>query len=208
MMDENQQLDLVKRIKAIAETGLVYAEGSYDEERYQELREISLKLLSQMSGTPLIQLHNFFMPQSDYPTPKVDVRGFVLNEHNKILMARESIDGKWTIPGGWADVGNTPKEVVIKEIKEETGMNAEVVRLLAIYDKQRHSHPPEPYYVYKLIFFCRAIGGQLTPGFDMQGADWFALNNLPPLSEDRIVKSQLEHLFRMVKEDIQEVYSD
>ncbi|MEM6542196.1 MAG: NUDIX hydrolase N-terminal domain-containing protein, partial [Bacteroidota bacterium] len=79
-MDENQQLDLVKRIKAIAETGLVYTEGSYDKERYQELREISLKLLSQKSGIPSPQLQKFFMPQTDYPTPKVDVRGFVLDK--------------------------------------------------------------------------------------------------------------------------------
>ena len=207
-MDKQEQLDLVKRIKAIAETGLVYTEGNYDKERYEELREISLRLLSQLSGMPLTRLHKFFMPQSDYPTPKVDVRGFVLNDNDEILMAQESVDSKWTIPGGWADVGSSPKEVVIKEIKEETGMDAEVIRLLAVYDKQRHPHPPEPYYIYKLMFLCRITGGKLRAGFDMHGAGWFPMDSLPQLSEDRILKSQLVHLFELVKEDIQEVYSD
>ena len=207
-MDPREQLDVVKRIKAIAEIGLVYAEGEYDRERYQELHEISLKLLAEVSRKPLTELHEFFLPQQDYPTAKVDVRGFVLNEKNEILMAQESVDGKWTIPGGWADVGHTPTEVAIKEIKEETGLDAEIVRLVAIYDKQRHAHPPEPYYIYKLIFHCRITGGELQPGFDMQGADWFGLEELPPLSEDRILAEQVHHLFDLVTNNSQEVYSD
>lgn len=207
-MDAKEQLNIIKRIKSIAETGLVYAEEGYDMERYQELREISLRLMSEMSGQPFAKLDGFFIPQLDYPTPKVDVRGFVLNEKNEILMAQESVDGKWTIPGGWADVGNTPTEVAIKEIKEETGLEAEIVRLVAIYDKQRHPHPAEPYYIYKLMFHCRVIGGKLEAGFDMKGADWFALDNLPPLSKERILETQLHHLFTLVKDNVQEVYSD
>ncbi len=207
-MDAREQLDVVKRIKAIAETGLVYTNGSYDKERYEELKEISLRLMAEISGIPFTKLDNFFLPQLDYPTPKVDVRGFVLNDKGQILMAQERVDGKWTIPGGWADVGNTPTEVAIKEIREETGLNAEIVRLLAIYDKQRHPHPSEPYYIYKLMFHCRVTGGKLKAGFDMQGADWFSLDELPPLSEERILESQLNHLFTLVKNDIQKVYSD
>jgi len=207
-MDVKAQLDVIKRIKAIAETGLVFAEGGYDRERYEELREISLKLMAEMAGQPFTKLDSFFLPQLDYPTPKVDVRGFVLNDKNEILMAKESVDGKWTIPGGWADVGNSPKEVAVREIKEETGLDTEIVRLVAIYDKQRHPHPPEPYYIYKLMFHCRVTGGKLQAGFDMQGADWFSLDDLPPLSEERILESQLHHLFTLVKDNIQEVYSD
>ena len=207
-MDAKAQLDVVKRIKAIADTGLVYAQGGYDRERYEELREISLKLMAEIAGQPFTKLDSFFLPQLDYPTPKVDVRGFVLNDKNQILMAKESVDGKWTIPGGWADVGNSPKEVAVKEVKEETGLDTEIVRLVAIYDKQRHPHPPEPYYIYKLMFHCRVTGGKLQAGFDMQGADWFSLDDLPPLSEERILESQLHHLFTLVKDNIQEVYSD
>lgn len=207
-MEAKEQLDIVKRIKAIAETGLVYAEGGYDRERYEELKEISLKLMAELSGLSFAKLDSFFLPQLDYPTPKVDVRGFVLNDKDQILMAQESVDGKWTIPGGWADVGNTPKEVVAKEIKEETGLDAEVVRLIAIYDKQRHPHPPEPYYIYKLMFHCRVTGGELQAGFDMQGANWFSLDSLPPLSEERILERQLHHLFTLVKDHVLDVYCD
>lgn len=207
-MDAKKQLDVVKRIKAIAETGLVYAGDAYDKERYEELREIGLKLMAHLSREPFTKLDSFFLPQLDYPTPKVDVRGFVLNERDEILMAQESVDSKWTIPGGWADVGNTPTEVAVKEIKEETGLDTEIVRLLAVYDKQRHKHPPEPYYIYKLMFLCRVNGGELKAGFDMQGVGWFALDNLPPLSEERILENQLRHLFQMVKEDVKEVYLD
>lgn len=207
-MDKNQQFTLLKRIKAITETGLVYAEVDYDKERYEELRQISLELMAEMSGHSLAKLDNFFVPQLDYPTVKVDVRGFVLNENDEILMAQESVDDKWTIPGGWADIGSSPKEVALKEIKEETGLDAEIVRLVAVYDKSKHAHPPEPHHIYKLMFQCEVTGGKLQPGFDMKGADWFSLHDLPPLSEPRILESQLQHLFSLVKDDVKEVYSD
>lgn len=207
-MEEKRQLELIKRIKALADTGLVYAEQEYDRERYEELREISLKLLSEVSNEPLSTLTDFLMPVKDYPTPKVDVRGFVLNSANEILMAKESADGKWTIPGGWADVGYSPSEVVTKEIAEETGLTSKLVRLLAVYDKKCHPHPSQPFYVYKLIFLCEVEEGELRPGFDMQGAAFFGLDNLPQLSEDRILKPQIEHLFKMVITNDTTVYID
>lgn len=163
--------------------------------------------MGELSNQPLKVLQNFFLPEKDYPTVKVDVRGFILNELDEILMAKERIDGKWTIPGGWADVGDSPGEAVLKEIKEETGLDAEVVRLLAIYDKRCHPHPPQPFYIYKIMFFCKITGGELKHGFDMQGADFFPLDELPELSTDRILESQLKQLFKLVK-DKAEVYFD
>ena len=207
-MDSKEQLNLVKRIKAIADTGLVYAESGYDLERYEELKRISLALMGHLSNEPFSVIASFFLPPKDYPTPKVDVRGFVVNADNEILMAKESVDDKWTIPGGWADIGHSPSEVVVREIKEETGIDAKVVRLMAVYDKQRHDHPPEPYYIYKLMYLCEAVGGTLEAGFDMKGAAYFSLAALPELSEDRVLKSQLQHLFRMYQENSKDVYSD
>ena len=207
-MKENQNLELIKRLKALADTGLVYAEDEYDRERYVELREISLKLLSNVSNEPLTVLNDFFMPEKDYPTVKVDVRGFVLNERNEILMAKEQVDGKWSIPGGWADIGYTPSEVVVKEIEEETGLNCTVDRLLAVYDKRMHMHPPQPFYVYKLIFLCRIQSGTLKHGFDMDGAKFFNIADLPNLSEDRILTTQIQQLYTMVIDNITNVYFD
>ncbi len=207
-MDAKQQLNLIKRLKAIADTGLVYTEGDYDKERYVELQNISLQLMAHIAEEPLKVIRDFFVPQSDYPTPKVDVRGFVLNDKNEVLMARERIDGRWTIPGGWADVGSTPSEVAVKEIFEETGLEARVVRLLGVYDKQVHPHPPEPYYIYKIIFLCEITGGALQPGFDMLGADFFPLDALPSLSEERILETQVKQLFALAKSNSNEVHFD
>jgi len=200
-------LEQLKILKALADTGLVYAENGYDKERYGQIKQITLELMAELSNTTIKKLTASFLPVTEYPTVKVDVRGFVLNERNEILLAKESVDGKWTIPGGWADIGDTPSEAVLKEIKEETGFDAEIIRLLAIYDKRCHPHPPEQFYIYKLMFFCKITGGELSHGFDMQGADFFAMNALPELSEDRILKSQLEHLFKLAK-DKAEVYFD
>ncbi|MGB5553787.1 MAG: NUDIX hydrolase [Flavobacteriaceae bacterium] len=207
-MASSTPFEKIKRLNAIADTGLVYAQDPYDHDRYSEIKEISLQLMAEVANTPLATLKDFFLPVTEYPTVKVDVRGFVLNEKNEILLAKEGIDGKWTIPGGWADIGDTPSEAVLKEIKEETGINAKVERLLAIYDKRCHAHPPEPHYIYKLMFFCKVQSGTLRAGFDMLGADFFPLKSLPELSENRILKSQLEHLFHMVTNDVTKVYFD
>ena len=123
-------------------------------------------------------------------------------------MAKESVDGKWTIPGGWADIGSTPSEVVRKEIEEETGLTAKVIRLLAVYDKQVHPHPPEPYYIYKLNFLCQITGGSLKPGFDMLDAQFFPLDQLPPLSKERILEAQIKQLYQLSKSHTAEVYFD
>lgn len=203
-----KELEQIKRIKALAETGLVYAEDEYNRERYEELKQIALELMASVANQPLSVLENFYMPVTDYPTPKVDVRGLVLNEKNQVLMAKESIDGKWTIPGGWAEVGYTPSTCVTKEIEEETGLNTTVVRLLAVYDKQSHPHPPQPFYIYKLCFLCQLTGGELHHGFDMQGAAFFDVDDLPELSTDRILESQIKQLHTMAVENKTDVYFD
>ena len=204
----SNQLNLIKRINAIADTGLIYTEGDYDKERYEELKKISMELMAQVSDKPMEALKDFFVPSENYPTPKVDIRGFVLNEKDEILLAKESVDGKWTIPGGWADIGSTPSEIAKKEIWEETGLEVKVARLLAVYDKQVHPHPPEPYYIYKLIFLCQITGGELKPGFDMLGADFFPMNELPDLSKERILETQTKQLYQIVKSGSEKVYFD
>ena len=196
-MEEINTLELIKRVKALADTGLLYAESEYDRERYEELAAISIKLLSATSGQPLLVLRDFFMPTKDYPTPKVDVRGLILNEAQEVLLVKESLDGKWSLPGGWAEVGFTPSEVIRKEIKEETGLEVTVSRLLAVYDKKCHPHPPQPLYVYKLVFLCEAVTGSINPGFDIEDARYFATEHLPELSEERILASQIEQVHQL-----------
>lgn len=203
------QLDKIKRLMALAETGIVYAANDFELERCQEQREICLELISELTEQPLQKISDFYMPPLQYPTPKVDVRAFVLNKQGQVLMARESMDGKWSIPGGWTDIGFSPKEVVEKEVFEETGLTVSTKRLLAVWDKKCHPHPPAAYHIYKMVFWCEAEDcTALQKGFDILDVAFFDVNDLPELSVNRIVKSQIETLYKMVQEDSSEAIFD
>lgn len=207
-MNKFDQLEMIKRIKSLSDTGLIYAQNEYEKERFAELRSISLKLLGIVSNEPFSALSNFFMPDKDYPTPKVDIRGLALNKVKEILLVKEKLDGKWSLPGGWGDIGFSPSEVIKKEILEETGLNSRVLRLLAIYDKKCHPHPPQPFYVYKLVFLCEILPGEFNTSFDIEDARYFNINSLPELSEDRILKSQIDQLYQKTVNGDQTVYFD
>ncbi|HWJ27947.1 MAG TPA: NUDIX hydrolase [Flavisolibacter sp.] len=196
-MTDGGLLDEIKRLKAIADIGLLYQSNPYDQERYMELQDISFRLLNKVSGLSLEDLQQSFPIAKDYPTVKVDIRGLVL-DGDKVLLVQESMDGRWSLPGGWADIGYTPKEVVIKECKEETGLDVIAKSLLAVFDKRSHGHPPQPFYVYKMVFYCEAISFELNKGFDILDVGYFDVDNLPELSENRILKSQIELLHKKV----------
>ena len=126
-MDKNNHkeiLNLIKKNIALADMGAAYAHNPFDKERYEELKGINTKLLSLISDKSLESIVDFYAPVKEYITPKIEIRGLLLNERNEILMVKEKLDpGKWAIPGGWADIGFSPSEVIIKEMKEETGLN-------------------------------------------------------------------------------------
>ncbi|OLY92913.1 ADP-ribose pyrophosphatase YjhB, NUDIX family [Cnuella takakiae] len=189
----------LQRIRAMADTGLLYAKDEFDRERYTELREISGRLLENEAGFASGTLEHALPPPKDYPTPKVDVRAFILNDKGQVLLVREQVDGCWTLPGGWADIGFTPAENVIKECREEAGIEVTVGRLLAIFDKKMHPHPPEPYYIYKLMFHCTTETQTLQPGHDVLEVAYFDRDKLPPLSEVRILKSQIDLLYQQLE---------
>ncbi len=201
-------LEAIKRLKAIADTGLLYSENEFDKERYEELNEISFRLLSTVSNTGIDELKLVLPRAKEYPTPKVDVRGLLLSPEKKILMVREGVDGRWSLPGGWADIGYSPAEVVVKEFREETGLAITVQQLLAVFDKRKHPHPPDHFYIYKMVFYCQAVSNELQKGFDMQDVQYFDITALPPLSEPRLVKSQIELLYRKVMENDTVTYFD
>lgn len=208
MKDTTEILNQIKRIKAIADTGLLYSRNDYDRENYLELKEISFQLLNTLTGESLESIRNFYADVKDYPTVKVDVRALLLSPEKKILMVQEGMDGKWALPGGWADIGYSPKEVITKEVKEETGLDIIPKKLLAVFDKKMHPHPPSPFYIYKMVFYCEAISKELKKGFDLLDVQYFDSENLPPLSENRIVKSQIELLVRKVMRGDYETYFD
>ncbi|MGS2740658.1 NUDIX hydrolase [Sinomicrobium sp. M5D2P17] len=201
-------LSLLKRIQAITDTGLLYAKDEYDIERYEELREINTELWQQYSGHKAEDIGIMFPVVKDYPTAKVDIRGLALSPEKEILLVRESADGRWSLPGGWADVGFTASETIVKEFKEETGLNVKPERLLAVMDKKMHPHPPQPFYVYKMVFHCKVLSGKITKSFDILDVDYFKIDQLPQLSEDRILKSQIEMLYTKATSGDHEPYFD
>lgn len=131
---DTKWLEWAKQIQAISQTGLTYAKDVYDIERYEELRRISIDILSNYTSVNKEKISLTFASDSGYATPKVDIRGVVFRE-NKVLLVREKIDGAWALPGGWSDIGLSPSEVAVKEIKEESGFDVVPMRLLAVLDK-------------------------------------------------------------------------
>jgi ADP-ribose pyrophosphatase YjhB (NUDIX family) len=196
---EKEFLIHLQRLKNIADIGLLYAKDGYDTERYEELRDMSIKMMSRLTDTPLHILSDFYVKETNYPTPKVDVRAFILNENKGVLLVREQADGLWSLPGGWADIGFTASEVVVKEVKEETGLDVEATQLLAVFDKKCHPHPPQAFYVYKMVFLCKNLNinglHEFKKGFDVLDVAFFDIKNLPPISENRILASQIVMLF-------------
>ena len=185
---------IAKEIQAIAQAGLTYGENKYDIDRYQQLRELSVRILAEYSDTPMEKVRELFANEEGYQTPKVDIRGVVFR-HGKILMVKESLDGKWSLPGGWADVNYSPFEIAQKEVFEEAGIGVKPKRLLAVFDKMKHSHPPDIYHVYKLFILCEDSGEDIKPGMETSDVAWIGRNEIPPLSELRITKKQIETMF-------------
>jgi ADP-ribose pyrophosphatase YjhB (NUDIX family) len=187
-------LNTAQRIQSIAQAGLTYCQNDYDLERYEELLQLSARILTDYTDTPFEKIADLFSREEGYLTPKVDVRG-VIFQGNKLLMVQEKSDGGWTVPGGWADVGFSPSEIAVKEVQEEAGIDVVPERLLAVLDKKCHPHPPTPFYTYKIFIQCRYVAGTVAPGAETKGAGFFALSELPPLSEERLTQSQAELLF-------------
>ncbi|MCB0291014.1 MAG: NUDIX hydrolase [Calditrichaeota bacterium] len=190
----SQWLRWAKRLNAIAQAGLTYSEGPYDLERYHQLRDIAGEIIAGHSNLPPAQIVDILRREAGYPTPKVDVRGAVFR-NNQILLVRERSDGRWTLPGGWADVNETPAECVVKEVREESGYHTRAVKLLAVWDKSQHSHPEHFFHTYKLFFRCEITGGAPAESLETDGVAFFNEDSLPPLSIDRTTSEQIRRMF-------------
>ncbi|HUC80886.1 MAG TPA: NUDIX hydrolase [Flavisolibacter sp.] len=207
-MNTNSLLQEAMQLKATADIGLLYNTNPYDRERYEAIRETSLRLMALAGSHDLQTINDSFLPVTDYPTAKVDIRALILSPGGEILLAKESADERWSLPGGWADVGGSPAENIVKEFREETGLEVIPERLLAVFDKAKHPHPPQAEYVYKMVFLCKAFTHTIKPGFDVLDVQFFSLDNLPPLSENRILKSQIELAYQLAQDDNSKTYFD
>ncbi len=199
---EPKWLDWGKRLQTMAQTGLTYCRDAHDIARYHEIAGIAAAMIAEGAGVPVAQVREVFVPEVGHATPKLDVRTAVFRPGaggTEILLVREMSDGLWTLPGGWADVGESPSEAAAREVMEESGYRVRVTRLLAVLDKRRHPHPPDVYYIYKLFFAGEIIGGGETQGDgkETDGVGFFPRHALPPLSLKRTLPSQIESLFAL-----------
>jgi ADP-ribose pyrophosphatase YjhB (NUDIX family) len=194
---EKEILKIARRIQSLAQAGLHYCDNNFDRQRYDELRELSVNLASLLTDADVNTIRDLFTFENGFQTPKVDIRAVVLKE-DKILLSRERSDGRFSIPGGFADINYSPSEVAVKEVKEETGLTVKINRLLAIVDTDRHNFPPLEFHYYKIVILCDLVGGELRDNDETTDANFFDFDDLPELSEQR----NTTELFNLIRENV------
>jgi len=187
-------IEWTQRLAAIAQSGLTYARDPFDIERYEALRELAADVVAGHTDRAAIDIDEYFSKESGYATPKIDVRGVAFRDGN-ILMVRERSDGGWTLPGGWADVLDSPSSAVEREIREESGYEVRSTKILAVFDRNLHPHPPQAFHVWKVFIQCEIIGGAPADSIETDGVAFFARDALPGLSTTRVTEDQLALMF-------------
>ena len=202
MAPEPDWLTWTRELQAIAQTGLAFSCPPYDRERYEQVRALASRIMAAHSGTSAERIEGLFAAERGYATPKVDVRGAVFDEAERILMVREIADGgRWTLPGGWADVNLTAAENVVKEVREESGLEVRVRKLAAVWDRTRQGHPPDVFSCCKFFFVCDVVGGLAMIGLETSEVGWFEEGALPEdLSLGRVLPGQLRRMFVHARE--------
>jgi ADP-ribose pyrophosphatase YjhB (NUDIX family) len=191
--DSLQWLRLARDLYTMSQAGLAYSKNDFDLERYHRLQEISAEIIAGQSKLEKEAILESFSIQAGYPTPKVDVRGAVARD-GKILLVQEVTDGCWSLPGGWADLGESPREMVEREVLEESGMTVKARKVVAVYDANNFA-PLEFWHAYKVIFLCEILGGEPTPSMETPDVGFFAPEKLPPLSKNRTNQRIIEEIF-------------
>ncbi|MFC0269351.1 NUDIX hydrolase [Kushneria aurantia] len=201
-------VDFARKLRSIAQTGQTYTDNKYELERYRQLETLTNEMFAALADTPIERVENFFIPDHGYATPKVDVRGAVF-EQGRVLLVREIKDGCWTLPGGWADVTESPKEAVVKEIHEESGHRVGEPRLAMLKDRSRHPYRHySPAHIYKLFFVCDHLGGEFVVNNETDAADFFDVDDLPPLSEGRTLAEDIHQCLDFYNSGAPGIYSD
>ena len=195
--DEPDWLTWARELQAIAQTGLAFSRDPYDRERYQALRALAATMFAARSDAPVARIAALFAGETGYATPKIDVRAAVFDARERLLMVRETSDGgRWTLPGGWADVNRTAAENAAKEALEESGYTVRVLKLAALWDRTRQRHPAGLFSCAKVFFVCEPTGGAATTSHETSEVGWFAEADLPQdLSLARVLPQQLTRMF-------------
>jgi len=195
--DEPDWLSWARELQAIAQTGVAFSRDPYDRERYDALRALAARMFAARTDAPVERIAHLFAGESGYATPKIDVRAAVFDARERLLMVRETSDGgRWTLPGGWADVNRSAAENAVKEALEESGYAVRVLKLAALWDRTRQGHPAGVFSCAKAFFICEPTGGAATTSHETSEVGWFAEADLPQdLSLARVLPRQLARTF-------------
>jgi ADP-ribose pyrophosphatase YjhB (NUDIX family) len=188
-------LELSRRLLALSQTGLHFTTEEYDRERYREIGDIAARLLELQGEVGADAVRQAWFVEDGYSTPKMDVRGAIFRD-GRVLLVRERIDNKWTLPGGWADINDSPTTAVLKEIEQESGFTARVTKLAAVYDRNKHNHPAYLFHAWKLFFVCEITGGAARPSYETTAVEFFPLDSLPELSTGRSTDDQIRRMYQ------------
>src|SRR5215211_5141663 len=186
-------MEWAQEIFTLSQAGLTYSQNPFDIERYKRLQEITAEMIASQSALEKQAVLESFSMQAGYITPKVDVRGAVIQD-GKILLIQERADDKWAMPGGWADLGNSPASVAEREVWEESGYRVKAEKVVAVIDANR-IEPMEFYHAYKLIFLCRLLDGEPRINYETLAIDFFDPDHLPPLSVYRTNENMVKEVF-------------
>jgi len=189
-------LNWARKMQALAQTGLTYAENAYDRERYRELHELAIEIFAEHSRESPAVIEQWFAIQPGYATPKVDVRGACFRD-GQILLVREKSDGRWCLPGGWADVGDIPSKAAEREVGEEAGFVCVARKVIGVFDANRTTdgRALPAFHAFKIIFLCEITGGAPKPDHEIVEVNFFSRDELPPLSENRTPAAAITECF-------------
>lgn len=191
--DTLKWLDIAREIQQLSQTGAAFANNDYEKERYKRLTEITAEIVEHHTDLEKESIKKVLMDHPGYATPKIDVRAAVIKD-GKILLVQESTDNCWAMPGGWADVGNIPSEVAIRECKEESGFDVKPIKVIGVFDANRLGGYLELFHAFKIIFLCELIGGEARTSNETLDVQFFDFNNLPALSLNRTNEKHLNEI--------------
>lgn len=184
-------LEWAREIQQLCQTGIAFSKSEYDAQRYKRLTEIAAEITAAQSNINTESLAETFLAHLGYATPKVDIRAAII-ENDRILLVQEKMDNKWAMPGGWADVGESPAAAIIRETKEESGLEVIPNKIIGVYDANRNGRPLQFFHAYKLVFLCEKTGGSPNASSETIAVDFFGFDNLPALSTARTNTKHIE----------------
>lgn len=193
-MEKNEKwLQWAVELQSIAQVGLFYGKDKFDRERYEQIRTIAAEMISYKTEIPVEKVKDLFCNDVGYQTPKLDTRAAIF-DGEKILLVKEN-NGTWSLPGGWVDVDISVKENVIKEVKEEAGLDVTADVVIAVQDREKHNLPVYAYKVCKVFVLCTVTGGAFEQNIETVESRYFGLDELPVLAEEKNNREQVEMCF-------------